>query len=462
MEYLLSKKVEFDNLDYKKLYNLFTNEFKTSNCNDLVIDEDDMYISWRVKGKKKHLKVYESYILTNTRKRVTTLLSRIYELKSPIAYTENTNSDASPITIELPSFELYKFDSVVDHYNIMCKRLNYISPWIPNVISQYIEMPGVWLLQGESGTGKTTFINLLAAKWGVNRIISFTGKYNIADKLSEVSKYRYNNPDKRILIVFEEFDRALQSETTKLTDKDINDKVIAYVKSRLGVAPPGYSFTDMFIEETTNAALEKIKSNTSPVPFRVDLANNNLSKSFIEMAAAFHYLQLHKSDSAEKSEFDINKFLNFIEAVHQFSLSMLKSYVVFTTNSLLLPSVNNQDDMKKLTTSLRIGRCNILQYKYLNESTLKLTITNKYPDITPGVISKLVTELMKYEFNKQYKLILFFKMFPTATDKDYNDIVEQMRELHMMTTLDEFNNDTTSKSRETTTIQYGLLSDVID
>lgn len=455
-------------LSASKLWDFYSNEFTKSKCPGLVIDPNTKIISWMIGCKKKYLEFKGDVIRTNTPKRVMKLLDRIRQMKRRVVYTENTTSDENPIIIDLPYIDFFE-GTAEEFWDYVCELMGYISPWSRKVIANYIKMEGSWLLQGESGTGKTQFVNVMALNWHVDRIMAFNGKIDIVRVLDDVAAYRYSHPNTKVLVVFEEFDRTI-SMSPEITDKVLFDIVKPYVKSKMGGGCNGLSEVDEIITDT----ITKTKTGGVPKSYnsgKIDVDNYSSASALVVLATAYKTLVETTIKPTKSARIDIDAFMKFLEAVQQYSLSFLNnSKIVFTTNSVFRPSIQNATQQRSVDIALRIGRCNVLQYTYMTFEMLKIAIVNRYPNMTEDVVMKLIPEMMQAGFNKQYNLKEFFNWYgPETTDEAFEEMVNSLNEFKRITTLDGFRDNIISASPSVATpvvniptTNAGMLEGVIN
>ena len=133
---------------------------------------------------------------------VNELLSNIENYTKSIPYFENSFKDK--IFVKYRSLEMMKDQSLKAFLDVT----KYISPIDYNVLEAKIHRKGYWLLQGPTGTGKTSFIELMISmrctKEKINGIYLVNTKTNIVELLEQFKEIQKNE---KWIVIFEEFDR---------------------------------------------------------------------------------------------------------------------------------------------------------------------------------------------------------------------------------------------------------------
>ena len=388
-------------------------------------------ITLNVKMFRKGIRVFtisfkKHSIRTSEHRLIQKLILRAKDHTISIKYYEN--SFTKPINLKIPSM---KYWLEPRSYDMIKKCLNYIDPFDSRVMDVYTRKDGSWLLQGRSGTGKSSLIKIFMVQKKTTHVICFTHTYDIKKCLKDVSEFRVKHLRSKIMVVFEEFDRNLTMDKDVITENITVDSVKGRAKDllKLYFKNDGDIIDNIRSDYTFDFNTEK-KSMEAWVQdiIRNMALNTAKDKTTID--------KLTKIISDVDRKISVVDLLKTCEAIHQFSLSMIgNTQVILSTNMKLDIENNKPEFVEKLTTCFRPGRVNVLEFPYLTRDKLQEIIMETYQ--LKSVEETFIETLMNCGFNKQYNLSILFDVFPPRTTVRPDDITSVCECFSRMTTVDQ-------------------------
>lgn len=376
--------------------------------------------SWTARFFHDYIEVFGNASML---KKITTAA---YNHKRTIIYLENTTNLADGKKLKIPSMKYWKDPT---SYESIKKAMNYLEVHDNHIMKVMIEKEGSWLLQGRSGTGKSSLMKIFMTKLRCDYVVNYTRSYDIKKTLIDIEQFRLTHHESCIILMYEEIDRNLVTPEVDTSDKAIKEDAKA-IYSQYFDKQPNESINSWKYSKDSSGTSGRRSMEQWVEPVIIDLS--------LRLAACLKDTALLKKSVVIKdnSDLNINKLLDAVEDIHQFSLSLLSNVKIFmSTNSVfnienLSPSIR-----EKIETCFRPGRVNVIQFPYLSKHKLKACLEDFYQQ---HIDESLIDSLMKNQFFKQFNLHIFLELYPSYNSKLVNEMISTCEEFKHVTVIDQF------------------------